>query len=197
MSCDASSPAVPLDEQLANHLFERYVVRLVGLARTQLSNQVATRVDPEDVVQSAMRSFFRRAQRGKYQWDGERELWYLLARITVRKVITVERRHRAHCRDVAAEHGPASGDGPRKEPTDRCLFLAREPDPCQAHAAIDELRRVLDGLPPLYGRVVELRLQGHSTEQVAALSGCSERTVFRASQRCRALLERRFYAAEN
>ena len=185
-----------MDEGLADQLLDRYVARLIGLARKQLSHKVSHRVDPEDVVQSAMRSFFRRAQRGQYQWDGERELWYLLAKITVRKVITNERRHRAKCRNVDAEQRRAPGRGGELLETIDC-FLSREPDPGEATAALEELQEVMSGLPPLYRQILELRLQGHSPERVAVLAECSERTVFRATGRCRELLEKRFNATEN
>ena len=47
------------DEAAATEIFERYVNRLCGLARTQLSQRMQRRVEPEDIVQSAYRSFFR------------------------------------------------------------------------------------------------------------------------------------------
>jgi len=184
-----------VDNSLAKELLDRYVARLIVLARKQLSNQVARRVDPEDVVQSAMRSFFRRAHHGQYQWDGERELWNLLAKITVRKVTTNERRHRAQCRDVHAE-APSTfcSGGPLLETIDR--FPSREPDPQEASAALEDFRLVMSSLPPLYRRILDLRLQGHAPDRVAALAHCSERTVFRACERCRESLEKRFEAVE-
>ena len=50
------------DEQAATELFDRYVDRLIELARSRLSPKLARRLDPEDVVQSACRSFFRLAR---------------------------------------------------------------------------------------------------------------------------------------
>jgi RNA polymerase sigma-70 factor (ECF subfamily) len=41
------------DSAAAELIFERYVRRLVGLAKTRLSSKMQRRVDAEDVVQSA------------------------------------------------------------------------------------------------------------------------------------------------
>ncbi len=48
--------------EAATAIFERYVERLLALARTRLGARLRRRVDPEDVVQSAYRSFFLHAQ---------------------------------------------------------------------------------------------------------------------------------------
>ena len=55
------------DEQAAEELLDRYVSRLIQLARSRLPSKLARRLDPEDVVQSACRSFFRRAGAGLYE----------------------------------------------------------------------------------------------------------------------------------
>src|SRR5947209_3513948 len=63
------------DGQAARTVFERYARRLIGLAATRLPDNVRSKVDPEDVVQSAFRSFFQRQADGQFElddWDG---LW--------------------------------------------------------------------------------------------------------------------------
>src|SRR6188508_3437537 len=54
------------DPQAAMELFDRYVQRLVALVRVRLSPKLKRRIDPEDVVQSAYRSFFMHAQTGQF-----------------------------------------------------------------------------------------------------------------------------------
>jgi RNA polymerase sigma factor (sigma-70 family) len=44
-------------------------------------------------------------------------------------------------------------------------------------------------------KVLELRLQDYSSEEIAAQLGCSDRTVRRALERVRAAVERRFDAS--
>ena len=43
------------DQQAATELVQRFTERLLALARGQLSEKLAARVDPEDVVQAATR----------------------------------------------------------------------------------------------------------------------------------------------
>src|SRR5438132_1018442 len=54
------------DQQAAAVLFQRYSGRLIELVRRRLSNRLNQRFDPEDVVQSAYRSFFAHARDGEY-----------------------------------------------------------------------------------------------------------------------------------
>ncbi len=59
------------DDDAARELFDRYVHRLIGVARNRLSVKLARRVDPEDIVQSAYRSFFRGADDGNYSLEAQ------------------------------------------------------------------------------------------------------------------------------
>ncbi len=54
------------DEQAAEEIFNRYLQRLVQLASGQLSEKLRRRVAPEDIVQSVFRSFFGKAQDGRF-----------------------------------------------------------------------------------------------------------------------------------
>src|SRR4051812_25947148 len=91
------------DAAAAEALFERYVERLTRLARGRLSRRLAVRVDPEDVVLSAYRSFFLLARQGNVVLGEQGDLWRLLVRITLRKVYHNARRHRADCRSMDRE----------------------------------------------------------------------------------------------
>jgi RNA polymerase sigma-70 factor (ECF subfamily) len=55
------------DEKAAREVYEKWTHRLVGLARHQLGHYLTGKEDPEDVVQSIYRSFFRRWQEGRYR----------------------------------------------------------------------------------------------------------------------------------
>jgi RNA polymerase sigma factor (sigma-70 family) len=159
------------DSDASEALFSRYVERLTRLARSRLSRKLAARVDPEDVVQSAYRSFFRLASNGDVHLHQSGDLWRLLARITLRKVCRSARRHLADCRTVDREEA---------WPTEtEAALLAREPSPAEAAALIDELRCALEPLSPAHRRIVELRLQGHEVADIAAAVQRSARTVRR------------------
>src|SRR5262245_13053644 len=54
------------DEQAAaRDVFHRYARGLIALARRQFEKRLAHRIDPEDVVQSAFKSFFVRQRDGR------------------------------------------------------------------------------------------------------------------------------------
>ena len=75
------------DGSAADEIFSRYMQRLAGLARHRLSDKMQRRVDPDDVVPSADRSFFRPAQDDRYELKRSGDLWRLLAAITMNKVL--------------------------------------------------------------------------------------------------------------
>jgi eukaryotic-like serine/threonine-protein kinase len=171
------------DEAAARELFRRYAGRLTALAGSRLSRVLAARVDAEDVVQSAYRSFFVLARDEEILVRESGDLWRLLVRITLRKVYRSARRHRADCRSV--EHERPWDEEPE------AAARSREPTPAEAAALVDELRGVLAPLGPVQRRIVELRLQGHDVEAIAAEVDRSSRTVRRTLAGLGAELERR------
>lgn len=54
------------DHEAAQKLWEKYLNRLVRLARMKLQNTPRRMEDEEDVAQSAFHSFFRAAQKGRF-----------------------------------------------------------------------------------------------------------------------------------
>src|SRR5438093_12587143 len=66
------------DEAAAREIFERYVDRLTRLARVRLSTKLAARLDPDDVVMSAYRSFFVGARDRRFTLKESGDLWRLL-----------------------------------------------------------------------------------------------------------------------
>jgi RNA polymerase sigma-70 factor (ECF subfamily) len=173
------------DERAAEDLFQRYVTRLVQLARKQLPPRMARRLDPEDAVQSAYRSFFRRARDGAFQLARSGDLWRLLAAITINKVRRQARQQRAGKRRIDQE---ASSDGVVDFPAE---VVATEPTPAEAAILIEELANVLRAMSPLHRRILELRAQGLCISETADSASCTERTVYRAEARYESLLRDR------
>jgi DNA-directed RNA polymerase specialized sigma24 family protein len=161
------------DATAAEALFARYADRLTRLAEEHLSRRVAAREDGEDVVLSAFRTFFRRCSAGEFRIDGAGQLWRLLARITLLKARARGRFHGADRRDAAAEAPGEAG-----------LWLAEEaargPGPLEAVVLADLIETLLHDLPPFYGEVLELRLQGHSRSDIALNLGLARQTIHRA-----------------
>jgi RNA polymerase sigma-70 factor (ECF subfamily) len=164
------------DEDAAGELFRRYAERLLALARSRLSARLARHVDPEDVVQSAYKSFFTGARAGRFALQRSGDLWRLLVAITLHKLQRQAERLSAGKRAVARERRLGEEAGPFGI---EAQVLAREPTPAEAAALADTLEQVLRGLGPLERRMVELRLEGHGLEEIAGLVRRSERTVRR------------------
>lgn len=167
-------------------LFERYVVRLTLLARSRLSQRLASRVDPEDIVLSAYRSFFLAARQQRFDLRHSGDLWRLLVKITLAKVVDQAEFHRAQRRTVEREQPQVRAE----QPDDWLTVLSRDPSPAEVAQAVEELERLLAALPPLGSQVVQLRLQGYRQDEIAEHLHCAERTVRRWLERAGEMLTR-------
>lgn len=175
------------DELAAEELFRRFAERLIAVAGARLSARMARRVDAEDIVQSACRSFFCKARDGRYAVQRSGDLWRLLVGITMHKLHHQVERHSAGKRAVKQEKHA----GAAVESGDSLLHLAqaREPTPLEAAALIDEVQKLLDQMEPHHRPILELRLQGHNQAEIAEQLQCSERTVRRVLESVKGLLE--------
>jgi RNA polymerase sigma-70 factor (ECF subfamily) len=176
------------EDEAAREVFVRFATRLAGLARKHLDARLAVKVDPEDVVQSAYKSFFVRQRDGLLDigtWDG---LWGILTLITLRK-----------CADRAAYFGTAKRDVARETAgsgTDTAFPLAdlaidRDPRPDEAvllSETVEALFRSIDD--PDERAILELSLQGYTAAEISEQLGRAERSVRRLRERVRKRLER-------
>ena len=179
------------DESAATKVFHCYVDRLISLAGSRLSSKLARRTDAEDVVQSACRSFFRRARAGELtlrETGADDELWHLLAAITINKVRKSVRRHTAKKRNVDSE--ASAGHGAICESIVHDIS-DREPSPEEAAVLIEETERMMSVLSPLQRQILQFRLQGYAPDETAMQAKCSERTVRRALELARTDLQSR------
>jgi RNA polymerase sigma-70 factor (ECF subfamily) len=172
------------DEAAARQLFERYAERLVSLARRRLSQRLASRVDPEDVVQSVFRTFFQRAKEGQFTFSDPDDVCKLLVRITLHKTLRQVEYHKAAKRDPSQE--TAQGEDQQARLME---MLDREPTPEAANAFLDELEHFLSRLKPNERQVLELRMQGHGTEEIAARLRTYDRSIRRIMERIRGQAE--------
>lgn len=161
-------------------LYLRYARRLHMLAERQTGADLAARLDPEDVVQSVFRTFFRRASAGMYDIPDGDELWKLFLVIALNKIRRKGNYHRAAKRDVRA--------------TGRIEELAAEP---HSGSTDEEAVRILQltisdalaGLGESEARVVTLRIEGYEVQEIAERTGRARRTVERILQRFRKQLD--------
>jgi hypothetical protein len=103
-------------DEAAQRLWERYLPRLLTLARRHLDRRIRVLHDEEDVAQSMGRSFFRRLRRGDFDLADRDALWALLVTMALNKA-----------RNAADRHSAA-----RRPPRPAPAGLRREPVGCPA-----------------------------------------------------------------
>jgi RNA polymerase sigma-70 factor (ECF subfamily) len=173
------------DEAAAVEIFNRFVYRLVALARSQLDTWLRSRVDPEDVVQSVYRSFFTRFTAGQFDVANWESLWGLLALITLRKCANRADYFQAGRRDRRREAV--------QDPASDCGLLLRavdhEPSPLEGAILTETLESLLSSLDERERHIVQLHLQGHEIPAISLQVRRSQRTVRRALEVARRRLE--------
>ncbi len=174
------------DDEAAREVFERYLTRLVALARSRLSNKLQQKVDADDIVQSAFRSFFVRAREGQFTIERSGDLWSLLASITRHKLLKQAEHFRQQKRSLDRDQ-PLGATGPE---ADGDLF-STEPTETEAVALSDEVEFLMRNLAPLQRTMLERRLQGQPIPEIAEAVQRSERTVRRFLIQFRDELEER------
>ena len=175
------------DPSAADELYRRYAQRLCAIAEQHVGQRLRVREDPEDAVQSAFRSFFRRAADGQFHVDHSGDLWNLLVTITLNKVRLKAQRHGAGKRDIRAEAGI---DVERLNPS----AVACEPTTEEAAVSIDELEFIFAELKDPDPEIVWMCFQGYSTGEIADRVGSSRWTVRRALDRVGHRLRKRLSA---
>ena len=168
------------DQEAARQIFNRYVDSLLKLARSYLSLRLARRVDPEDIVQSAFRTFFDRARAGQFHVEEADDLCKLLTRITLHKTLRQVAFHQAAKRTPAREVGPGAEDQDRLQE-----LLAREPTPETVSLFLDELKHLINHLRPQEQEIIQMRLEGYDNVEIAEKLGISDRTIRRLLERLR------------
>jgi RNA polymerase sigma-70 factor (ECF subfamily) len=167
------------DQEAARRLYEYFTNRLVALARVRLHQRFASRVDPEDIVQSVFRTFFMRLQAGEYEFQERDDLTKLLMRITLNKTL----------RQIAYQQAAKRATTAEAIQTDRAAVLdvmAHDPTPDEAIMFVDQIDHFLAKLNPEDRKIIELRLQGYRNEEIAHQLAVSDRKIRRILERVRA-----------
>jgi RNA polymerase sigma-70 factor (ECF subfamily) len=159
------------DDTAAQELFGRFTHQLIAHALRHIDAALRHKVDPEDVVQSAYKSFFIRYGHGNLDIVNWNSLWGLLTLITVRKCAERVAYHRAGCRDAAREVAAPREEAPPLDP------FGHEPTPLEAAVLTEMVEQLLSGLDEEERPILELSLQGYTTREISEQLGRAERTV--------------------
>jgi RNA polymerase sigma-70 factor (ECF subfamily) len=162
------------DPAAANEVVYRFRARLAALARRRLHSSVRAHLDPEDIVQSAFRSFFRRQSRAPFELDDWRDLWQVLACITARKC--------ARKAKMGRREYPSSGT------LEGCIDP--RPSPEEAATMKDTIAYLVHDLSNRERALFFLRLDGWSSREISECFGCTERKVQRLMELIRGRLHR-------
>jgi RNA polymerase sigma-70 factor, ECF subfamily len=161
------------DPAAGEEIFARFAHQLIALARHNIDAGLRHKVDPEDVVQSAYKSFFFRYGDGNLDVVNWNSLWGLLTLITVRKCAERAAYHRAERRDAAREVSPS----PRLAGTPKLEPFGREPTPVEAAVLSETLQQLFVDLDEDERPILEMSLQGYTTREISERLGRAERTV--------------------
>jgi RNA polymerase sigma-70 factor (ECF subfamily) len=174
-------------------MFDR---RLRGLASAQMPPAVKVKEEPEDVVQSVFKSFFRGLDSGVVdRVDDLDDVWAILATITVRKAHRRNRKWlftKKTCvnRELTADREDANAD-----PVGR--LFGREPAPEEAVMLVDLVQWMLGKITDEVARkVVVMWLQDYRPAEIATATGRSVETVFRIQRKVREAMKRKFAEAD-
>jgi len=144
------------NEEAARRIFDKYVFALISIARVRISPVLQSRIDPDDIVQSACGAFFYNARERGLVLERSGELWRLLATYTLNKTRKYIEKELAGKRDPRLEEGEAFW----------LAAIEREPSPEEASILIEELSNFMMQQSSRDQRILELRLRGESVEEI-------------------------------
>jgi RNA polymerase sigma-70 factor (ECF subfamily) len=153
------------DTSAVAELVERYEAKVRLVARVLLGPALRPYLDSMDLVQSVHRSLLVGMRESKFAISSPEHL-IALATTMVRRKVARQWRHMR--RQERLDAGPTTS---ANMPALLNTLASGEADPARSAQATDTLRRVWDGLDTLEQHILELRLDGHSTSEIAAAVG--------------------------
>jgi RNA polymerase sigma factor (sigma-70 family) len=163
------------DEDAANRLFQECFLRLVMYAKSHLQGVSQKMADGEDVALSALNSFMKAAQMGRFPNFKDRDdLWKLLLRITKNK--TIDLRRYEDRRKVSGESVLQSPDNERAGIQNIPNDISEEAFATLISEALEDNLKMLD--EDLI-RYAVAKLEGYTNQEIADHFGVALRTVER------------------
>jgi DNA-directed RNA polymerase specialized sigma24 family protein len=176
------------DSHVQHQIWQRYYSRLVNCVASRLDRKFCGTADEDDVVLSAMHSFFDGVAEGRFpRLDDRDSFWNLLLTIAYRKAIK-QNKHAMRLKRGAgrilnetafrADDGDSALESPianaESSPTEEEIAVAAEQ---MTEGLGDEVLR----------QIVFLKLQGYTDKEVAGKLGVVEKTIARKRDRIKAI----------
>lgn len=163
--------------EATRELIESYGPHIIRAVRRKLNKAIRPKFDSIDFVQAVWASFFA-APRPLTDFEGPGELVGYLATLAHHKVIDeIRRRMESEKYNVNREQ---SLNGSVQDGTGQ--FSASQPSPSQVAVAEELWSRMVRGKPERHQRILQLRREGNSYQQIADQVGVNEKTVRRVIQ---------------
>jgi RNA polymerase sigma factor (sigma-70 family) len=165
-------------DDAAWQLVDRYGEALRRAVRRALNDKLRSKFDSLDFVQIVWKSFFaKRVSVDRFQAPEDLAAFLVaMARNKVR--MEIRRRFRAERYDVSRERRlTPPNDGPGLDVPDK------QPGPMEVVIARERWNMMLHEQPPHYRRIIQLRLQGYTNQEIADALNLDERTVRRFLKR--------------
>jgi DNA-directed RNA polymerase specialized sigma24 family protein len=178
--------------QEAEAIWAEFFPRMLKLAKSKLGGMQLRTFDEEDVALSAMNSFFRGKNDGRFdRLDSRDEMWRLLATITVRKVTAQRRKAMADKRGAGATRGESIFFNPANADSSMIAGLGNFSDdrllPDTTEEILKNCEHLLEKLDDeKLRRTAIMRLEGYSNQEISEELGCS---VARTKQRLQRIRE--------
>jgi DNA-directed RNA polymerase specialized sigma24 family protein len=178
------------DPAAVQQLWERYFRRLVGLARLKLGHAPRRAADEEDIALSALDSFCRHAEEGRFLQLSDRDsLWRLLVVLTVRKV---QHLVRDEARQKRVPNRPMADRCP--DPDEASVLeqvFCREPTPDMEAQMTEEYGELLRRLGDSELETIALlRMEGYTVEEIAQKLGFVGRSIKRKLHQIRTIWQK-------
>ncbi|GIW80121.1 MAG: hypothetical protein KatS3mg105_1928 [Gemmatales bacterium] len=175
------------DESALDELVREYEPRVRLAARTLLGPAMRSQLDSIDIAQSVHRTLLSGMKNAEFTFQTPEQLMALLLTMVRRKVARQWRRMQRQTSADAAEDS-------RSQLLD--LLEANLPDPAQAAQLHDAIDQALAGLSEVDRTLLEMRLQGYRTSEVAERLGMDARVLRARLSRLRQHLQKRGLLAD-
>jgi RNA polymerase sigma-70 factor (ECF subfamily) len=153
------------DTAALTELIEVYERDVWIAARVRLGTALRPYLDQVDLVQSVHRSLLSGLQKQKFHLSGPEQLVGLAVTMVKRKIAR-------HWERLKRQPRPAAADPPGKNTRQALVDLCTsKDDPGSAFRSAEAVKHFLEGLEDIDRRLLELRMDGHSTSEAARQLG--------------------------